>query len=428
MIAKSASQSLDMLDSPELDSPEVARPRGVVVLIPTVVLPVAILLASAALAESRLIDESGVSADARKLSVGVSAEEGGWGTPLDGILIFGCRGGLFVQVELISRGLGWQTGARTSVTLLIDDQPETELKWLRRDDVAFSFDGDQWLDRLRSARQLTAKLVDGKTWNFDLKAARQDLRRFERRCGDWGTQSEKAEGDMSPELVLARTLARPSNADLPRVMHGRNQFSFRVLLTGAASMTSFCKSLGESEGEGEEEGLLYAASIGDMEGVHREVTARETSGARSDDEKWRTQVKLAQAAAACRGHVEIVRFFGAAKADPLGLLGAVHEGHTEVVDALLAAGTDANYDLRGVSLLQIAALRSHAEVVRALLAAGADASAEYKGETALNMAVRRSDLVLTGASHLDPGHGAGGGLTALAEIIEMLRAAMAGGD
>ena len=398
---------------------------------PMIVLLAAILLAPAVLAESRLIDKSDVSTNDRTLMVAVSGEGKGRRAPLDGALIFGCRSGLFVQVELYSKVWALSRGARTSVTLLFDDQPEIELQWLRRgrDDVVFSFDGDQWLDRSRKARRLTAKLVDANMWwEFDLRSARRDLRRFERRCRAWGRQSEEAGGDMSPELVLALALARPSDADLPRVMDGRDDFSdflFMVLLNGASASTLFCKSLGGDE----EAGLLYAASNGDMEGVRREVTARERTGVGvgGDDEKWRTQVKLAQSTAACNGHVEIVRFLDAAKADSLALLGAVYEGHTDVVDELLAAGADADDDLSGVSLLQIAALRGHAEVVRALLAAGADPRTEYKGETALNMAIRRSDLLLIGAS-MDPAKHGGGGLTALADTIEMLRAAMAGGD
>ncbi|WP_371784451.1 ankyrin repeat domain-containing protein [Streptosporangium subroseum] len=108
--------------------------------------------------------------------------------------------------------------------------------------------------------------------------------------------------------------------------------------------------------------------------------------------------------AAMRGRLPIVRALLAHGAAPNRLSGGEDEGlplsgaaawdHTEVVEALLAAGADpAGRESDGWSALLWAASNGRADALRVLLEAGADAEdANESGETALTLATRRGAL------------------------------------
>ena len=108
--------------------------------------------------------------------------------------------------------------------------------------------------------------------------------------------------------------------------------------------------------------------------------------------------------ASTRGRLQVVRALLAHGAAPNRISGGEDEGlplsgaaawdHTEVVEALLAAGADlAARESDGWSALLWAASNGRADALRVLLEAGADAEdANESGETALTLATRRGAL------------------------------------
>ncbi|KAF0302420.1 Ankyrin repeat domain-containing protein 6 [Amphibalanus amphitrite] len=71
-------------------------------------------------------------------------------------------------------------------------------------------------------------------------------------------------------------------------------------------------------------------------------------------------------------------------------------GHTEQVEALIAAGTPVTADVEGRTALHLACAGGHAEVVAALLSAGCDANCPEK-------AGRPSPVEMAGPDRLNPG-------------------------
>ncbi|MEC4896092.1 MAG: ankyrin repeat domain-containing protein [Oscillatoria sp. PMC 1051.18] len=172
-----------------------------------------------------------------------------------------------------------------------------------------------------------------------------------------------------------------------------------------------------------EEKLLLAAENGDLAMVRdcldrgAEVNARDT--------RRRTKGKTALILAAMTGHLPIVQVLLAAGADPqmtdrtpddeplpeslwedmgvetilkmgyifgrTALMEAAKAGHTEIVQSLLEAGANPNYqDEANYTALALAAENNHFAIVQALVAAGADVNlAEISGNTPLLLACEK---------------------------------------
>ena len=119
------------------------------------------------------------------------------------------------------------------------------------------------------------------------------------------------------------------------------------------------------------------------------------------------------------------------------LQAAAGRGHLEIVDKLLAAGSDVNFDswiTNGRTALQAAAEGGHLKVVEKLLAAGSDVNAlpsEEHGRTALQAASEGGHLevvekLLAAGSDINALNFGWQGLSVLhPDIVEKLRAARA---